>query len=292
LRSSLVVVAVLWIVIEIARSLKNASEVSWPSVPSIASSVIFLTVGHVLAGLSWILIVQPFGYASGRVNASAGYFRSQLGKYVPGGVLQIASLFDVARRGGLSRGEASTAVFSLNIFVTMTPSALTALAAAVLLPDVEMSWRILVVLLALSALISVWKIDKLASIGRSKFRRLETWLPIAEQLPVGEARLRLVGLGLASSTSVGVGFSILVQDPQENFAYLIVGFLAAFFICLILLPLPSGIGAREFMVLVLLASVAVDEQLLIATVLLRLLLILIEAFMFVAIKALEISKTR
>jgi hypothetical protein len=288
----LVAVAVGWIVIEILRSFKNAGEVPWPSVPTIAYSVIYLTVGHVVAGLSWILIVQPFGYASGRVIASAGYFRSQLGKYVPGGVLQIASLFDVARRGGLSRGEASTAVFSLNIFVTMTPSALVAIAAAVLLPDVEMSWRVLVVLLALSALIAVWKIDKLSTIARAKFHRLENWLPLAEQLPGGGARLRLVGLGLASSTSVGVGFSILVQDHQVKLLYLTVGFLAAFFIGLILLPLPSGIGAREFMVLVLLASVAVEEKLFIATVLLRLLMILIEASMFVAIKAIELLKSR
>jgi glycosyltransferase 2 family protein len=237
-----------------------------------AVAVVLSALGLLCALGAWRTLLGP----KGRRGLAWGFYVSQLGKYVPGGIWQPAGQIGYAAQttGSLADAGTSFAVFA----VTQTVAgAVLGATLALVHPDLAPVHRI--GLLGGASLLLLldrrWMVRALGLLGRARVLRGEPTVP--GQGEILAACLWSVGTLVAS----GLAYAILLAGLGGSpFPVVAVPALAlAWVVGFLVLPVPSGIGVREGVLVVALAPVAPVAGVIAASVYHRLTTILAEVAM-------------
>jgi hypothetical protein len=204
-------------------------------------------------------------------SLAAGFFTSQLGRYIPGAVWQAFAQVGLATDAGVSLRHASTA-FGVQALVQVAAGGLLGACLALFGQGVPLIARLLslVGLLALLVLRRAWLVRALRMVGRVLRRDFADGL-----VPSQSAILVSFGWTLLAVAANSVAFAMLlaslpggapIAESTSAFAFAwLVGFLAV--------PFPSGIGVREAVLLLTIGFQVPRSHVIAASVSQRLLLI-------------------
>ena len=227
----------------------------------LTASLVVLLLGGLLAVASWRQVVLGLGQQLSLTTALRAWFLSNLTRYIPGNVWQVASMLVIVERAGVSRSVAllSQVVYlmvALSIagllgltFLVARPellasaAALTWLRALLSLPEAAMLG--LVGLCALVFILSTPAFYRLATALTGRLTRRQ----FASSVP-GLARGLLPPLLSVSSWLVnGVAFyvfvSALIDVPLDWLFPLVLINAGAYFVGYVSFITPSGLGFRE-----------------------------------------------
>lgn len=266
----------------VARAL---AATSWAFV-LLATVLSLLTV--LLAALSWRAVATGLGAPLGLRDAAVVYLVGQVGKYLPGGVLNLLASAELGRDRGLARRRT---VGTLLVAVLVS-AAVAAVVAAVLLPgavpaagrSLDGAWGVLadvlqhrwLVLLAVPALLLLAPpvLDRVLAL----LLRLTGRDPVAERLSgatVAVAALWALGSWTAAGLQVLALALAVGATPGADLLRLSVGgYALAWLVGFVLLVLPAGVGAREAVLALALAPVLDAGGILVVVLLSRVLVTL------------------
>lgn len=252
----------------------DVAELQLPGWGVLGLSAALWAGGLLAAGMAWAVLLEGPSVRS----VLPGFLLAQLGRYVPGSVWQALGQVLDAMRLGVSRELASQrfllqmatqlaaagAVATLCVFVAaptwMVASAAIAPAGLLFVRSGVVAWLL------------AWTIDHLPG----RFRLL------SREAPAGVTLWRAVAFGWLAMVLMAGAFLVLLPDPYLSpgrvlgtigvFAFAwVVGFLAV--------PVPAGLGVREF---VLVAGLSADygtAPVLAASVLVRVVAMAVEALL-------------
>jgi uncharacterized membrane protein YbhN (UPF0104 family) len=252
---ALVVVAAawqLWVNWEVVTA--TVTDMQWPRVV-LALVAAFAGVGF--ATMSWIVLVDDLGKPIGVGRGAQIFLVGQLGKYLPGSVWAYVLQIEMGHKAGLARARTFAAtVFNLAVILV---AALVAGAFAVptLVADSpELSWLPWLYLLLPVALVMLHPkiLTALADFGFRVLRRPRPDHPI---------RLRVVALSLGYALLTYLCYGVhlwLLADTWQGLTLspllLCIGTMAiAMVVGLVAFLLPSGFGAREFVIILALSPI-------------------------------------
>ncbi|SNS01811.1 hypothetical protein SAMN06893096_101380 [Geodermatophilus pulveris] len=279
-RRLLVAVVVAFAVVAVVRERDAVSAtlraLPWPYLVLALGAV---AGGVLLSPLVWRAALDAMGVRLGAATAARIYLVGQLGKYVPGSVVAFVLQMELARAAGVSRARGLTASL-----LTAGVAVVTSLAAGLLAvpalagsrPGLLWLFALLPVGLALlhpAALTPL--LDRVLALLRQG--------PLPRRL-AGGAITRAVGLSLLVALCYGVHLFVLVDAVREPgpvgrplLLLLCIGTMGvAMTAGLVAFVLPSGIGARELVVVAALAAVLPYGQALALAVVSRVLFTVVE----------------
>lgn len=209
-----------------------------------------------LAMLSWRSVSAGFGAPLSVREASAVYLVGQVGKYLPGGVWNLAASAELGSDRGIERRR-TVGTMLVAVLVSMAVAGALALST---LPGVPGSllerhgWLVLLVPVALLALLPVVLNQVLVLL-----LRVTRQVPVAERIAPG-AVLASAGWSLLSWLAVGLQVYVLAlavgAEPGMQLARLSVGgYALAWVVGFVLVFLPAGVGAREVVLAMAMAPV-------------------------------------
>lgn len=209
-----------------------------PGAGALAAALGLHVVALLLAAQAWIALFPP---DADRRALAGGLYTSQLAKYLPvGGLLQVAGQVTLAgQQAGMARAAMRLPVFSLCLVAAGTtlgsllaassdlPAWARALAATGVLVPVVLHRRILAAVVRLGARI----------VRRS---------PPVDALPSQAAIVRAYAFGLGNFAAAAAAFTVLVVDGADvNPVIAGAAYCAAWVAGYLVVPVPSGIGVRE-----------------------------------------------
>lgn len=254
-----------------ASSIDDVREQELPGVPALVVALVLHMVALSFAGRAWVALFPP---AADRRQLTSGLYTSQLTKYLPaGGILQAASQVAMSGQDGKFGGAAlRLPVFSLClvaagatlgsglVFATDLPGWARALAALGLLAPIVLDRRILAAVLRL-------------------LRRRVPRLPEPNSLPPQRSIVHAYLYGLGNLSAYGAAFAVLLVNVTDVNPFVTAAALcAAWVVGYLVVPLPSGLGVREAVLIAALPSLT-TAALLAASVAHRVLGIVAEAVM-------------
>jgi hypothetical protein len=265
IRFGLVAVTLVGIALALRDATSDSGEVSWPSWREVIFAFVLLAITLAFATCGWLAL---FPSQTRRMELARGFVYSQLGKYVPGGVVQIAHLWHQSRQAGVQRRSIAVAMPVYAMCLTVAPGGLATAAFAMVASDLRPEIRVGLAALGLaSATIAVARgaIALLFDSLHGKWSRI----PSGESVPPQRAILATFGFGLATSVSFGTSFAILLDVSGRDATAAALGFVVAFTAGFLALPFPSGIGIREVVMVGLLVDIAPAVDVLSAAVAVR-----------------------
>lgn len=221
-----------------AWSTADASEGSTlPSVGALAGAQVLQVIAMTCAARAWIAL---FPADADRRALAAGLYTSQLTKYLPaGGFVQAASQVALSSSQGVVAAALRLPVFSLCAVVGAAM-----LGSPLALDDDQPLW---VRITAAVGLTTVVVLDRrvLAAVLRL-VRRVVPRVPEPDALPPQRAILACFAFMLGNLLAFSGAFALLVGDLADV-ALLWAGaaFCAGWWLGYLALPLPSGLGVRE-----------------------------------------------
>jgi SAM-dependent methyltransferase len=205
-------------------------------------SFVIVLLALVLWARAWSAL---FGHEADPRALHHGFYLSQLGKYVPGGIWQAAGLVSLGRDAGAELGQASTAFVVLAV-TQVAGAATVGGIAAIAAPDLPTAFRILVIAgLGLIALVyRGWMVAALR-LGARVVKRLDVSL-----VPPQRAILRSYAWSVAATAVAAAAYAVLAQPGRAGLAIAAeAAFATAWWIGFVAVPFPSGIGIREAVLL-------------------------------------------
>jgi glycosyltransferase 2 family protein len=205
--------------------------------------------------LSWIVVWPAFGVHLRLFHGARVFFISQLGKYLPGSVWPIAAQAQMAGEVGLARS--SSIVLSL---IAMLVSIATGLGVgAILLPFIDLSllahyWWLPILgvafLVCLTPPIMRFGVRLALRVLRRPTATFDYGWGVAGRSSGLQALNWLFGGLQLWFILIGLGV-----DPARSLLPSIAAFSLAFAIGVLAIPVPAGLGVREFVMTAVLASV-------------------------------------
>lgn len=226
--------------------------------PARVAIAILAALGGIWAAtLSWMVLVDELGKPIGARRGGEVFLVGQLGKYLPGSIWAYVLQIELGHRAGLARARVFTAsVFNLAVILVAA-----LLAAALAVPvltndDPALSWLPWLYIALPFAVVALHP-KVLTAITNFGFRLLR------RPLPDHPVRLRTVAmsLGFAVLTYLLYGVHLwMLADTWQGLTLspllLCIGTMAlAMVVGLVAFMLPSGIGAREFIIVTALAPI-------------------------------------
>lgn len=210
--------------------------------PVFLSGVLVLAAYAVLIE-GWRRLVSGWGSQLDFLPAARIWFVSNLGRYVPGKVWQIAAMATLATRENVSPVAATGSALLINLLNLIAGVGVVALTGARLLDDVSM---IVAAVLSVGGLILL--APRILPLLARAAHRL-TGRPIdVPRVPERQIWLATVACTVAWLL-YGVAFRLLAvgvaPSAQGSVASYIAAFTASYLIGYIVLPAPGGLGARE-----------------------------------------------
>lgn len=211
---------------------------------SIIASFFFVILGLGFGTISWIAILNGLGHRIPILRAAQILLVGQLGKYVPGSVWSYVMQMELGRQYGVARPRVLiTALYAAGVGVVAS-LILGSLALPVLIDDLpQLLWLYALLPIGLVCLhpkVMTW----LASLTLKLFRRP----PLDHEVSFSVV-LRSLGAALASYACYGIHLFLLVNslvDPDIGTLILLTGAMSiGFTVGLVAFLLPSGLGARE-----------------------------------------------
>ncbi|WP_314506503.1 lysylphosphatidylglycerol synthase domain-containing protein [uncultured Microbacterium sp.] len=211
---------------------------------SIIVSFFFVALGLGFGTVSWIAILNGLGHRIPILRSAQILLVGQLGKYVPGSVWSYVMQMELGRQYGVARPRILiTALYAAGVGVVAS-LILGSLALPVLIDDYpQLLWLFALLpvgLICLHPKVMTW----LASLTLKLFRRP----PLDHEVSFSVV-LRSLGAALASYICYGIHLFVLVNslvDPDIGTLILLTGAMSiGFTVGLVAFLLPSGLGARE-----------------------------------------------
>lgn|GEM_PF-217532 len=208
----------------------------------LAAAFVLIVVALTLWANAWSVLVRN---ASGPQALRHGFYLSQLGKYVPGGIWQAAGLVSLARDAGSDLASASTGFVVLAVAQVAGAATVGGL-GAIAAPDLSPVIRIAMIAgLALAALVHRrWMVMALGLVARV-VKRIDSSL-----VPPQRAILRSYAWSVAATAVAATSF-VVIAAPSTVGVGVAAGaaFATAWWIGFVAVPFPSGIGVREAVLL-------------------------------------------
>lgn len=271
LRGVLTVAALAAIALALVRAVEDAGEVALPGPGRLVASGVLLAVGMLAATSAWAVLLPRVGFRA----VLPGFALAQLAKYVPGSVWQGVGQVADAHRLGIDVPTAT-----VGYVVQMVLQALVAAAASITALTVPgLPWWLAVPAaggpLGLLLIRRRW-LDALIGAVARLVRRLD---PERLELPSQASLLGAAVRSLVTILAIGTSFAVLL--PSELGVRGFVGtagiFMLAWVIGFLVIPLPSGLGVRELVLVVGLGDLHPVADILAASVVARLVLVVVEA---------------
>jgi glycosyltransferase 2 family protein len=238
-----------------------------------------VSAGVLLSPLVWRAALAAMRVRVGVPDAARIYLVGQLGKYVPGSVVAFVLQMELARAAGISRARGLTASL-LTAGVAVVTSLLVGVLAVPALVGSEpaLLWLFLLLPIGLALLHPrplTWVVDRLLTVLRQG--------PLPRRL-AGGALARATGISLLVYVLYGLQLFVLVSAVRESASpdpwlvlVVCVGTMGvAMTAGLVAFVLPSGIGARELVIVGALAAVLPYGQALALAVVSRVLFTVVE----------------
>lgn len=280
------------------RTWDRSSEVLVPAWWRLVVAFVLLTVAMALTYRAWAQLLPPD--VRGR-SLSAGFYVSQLGKYVPGGVWQAIGQVGYATRAEVSLPRAATAFV---VFAFTQAGAGAVVGAGIALFGTELDgWLRLAVLAPLGILIMLdrrWLVWVITWYRRRRPQPLvsaapgaidgDTTVPadtreaVQALVPAQAAILRAGVWCLGVILAMGSAFAVLVTGlvPEASFPTVVSGHAMAWMVGFVAVPFPSGLGIREAVHILLLGPSVGTATLIAASVYFRLAQMLAELVLIAA----------
>lgn len=246
-----------YLVVAFARSWPDARDFVRVSLPAIAASLLLAFAAAGAAGCGWASLLSD---RVARARLIRDYLLAQPAKYVPGGILQQLGQVALARDAGTSWGAATAA---LGVQIVCAAASGLFIGAGVLLA--ETSAPILIrltpvgVLLVAPLLYRPLLVAILGVAAHIPFLRVDP-----DSVPSQRRIIRCMGWLLASTAASAAGFALLLGGITGGapFGAAVTGYALAWVIGYLAVPVPTGVGVREG-VLVLILGGSVPSALII-----------------------------
>jgi len=254
-------VALVWLLLRaVGLSLDQLGDVElarWIPDPWIfLGSCLLLLVGYVISGILWGRMVRDLGGGELRHRTAIRlYFVSNLGRYIPGKLWQVAGLAVLAREEGVpARIATAAAIVGQGIaLVAATLVGSAALVSDLAIPRATGVWILAILLALLGTALLPGVLRRLFAL----WFRLARTEPPADVIPTPGFTVRWTALYLANWAVYAAAFWILVRSFGLPGGVVQVGsaFAAAYVLGYAVLVAPAGIGVRESFLTVLLGPV-------------------------------------
>lgn len=235
------------LVIATLGTVDDVREQALPSVAALGVALVLELVALFFIARGWIALFPP---TADRAALARGLYTSQLTKYLPaGGFVQAASQVALSSQNGVAAAAVRLPIFSLCTVVAGAtvgaglaldsdlPGWGRALAALGLLTNAALDRRVLQALLRMA-------------------RRVTSRIPADLVLPSQGAVLRCYAASLVDMVAYCVAYAVLLGDLVDIEPWsATVAFAAAWALGYLVLPVPSGLGVRELVLLAALPGV-------------------------------------
>lgn len=252
LRTILVIVVIIAAIWQLwtnwADVARTVAELQWHRT---LLSLIAVIIGIACSTMSWQALLDDLGKPIGVGRGAQIFLVGQLGKYLPGSIWAYVLQIELGRKAGLARAR----VFAATLFSVIIAVAAALIAGALAIPvlvenDARLSWLPWLYLALPFALIPLIPpvLTRIVRVGFKILRRPRPDHPVTLKV-VG----RSLGWALGSYVSFGVHLWLLA-DTREGLTLsplaLCIGTMGiAMLAGLVFFLLPSGVGAREFVII-------------------------------------------
>jgi uncharacterized membrane protein YbhN (UPF0104 family) len=232
-----------------ASTVDDVREQALPGAGPLAGAFVLQVLAVVFAARAWVALFPP---DADRLGLATGLYTSQLTKYLPaGGLAQAASQVALA---GSNNGMAAAALRLPLFSLCSVLAGITFGAGLALDGDVPLWARVLSVV-GLGALVTLDRriLQALLRLARRFVKRL----PPPEDLPSQRAIFACYGFALGNIATFAAAFVLLLGDLTDINAFGAGAALAAGWVVgYLVVPLPSGLGVREAVLVAALPSLA------------------------------------
>ncbi len=204
---------------------------------------------------AWVALFEA---PAQRRTLSGAMLLSQLGKYVPGGgLVQVTGMVAMSRNEQVSTSRLALGLPVIALSVVATGGV--AFAGLALADTTLPGWARVLCLVGLATPLVLWR-PLMAAVVRGAGRVLRR-LPPPDDLPSQRAILVSAGWNAVSLTATAVGYAVLVQPlgTEADLVSLALVFMVAWTAGFLVLPLPSGVGVREAVLVGLIAGAAASS---------------------------------
>jgi SAM-dependent methyltransferase/uncharacterized membrane protein YbhN (UPF0104 family) len=266
------VLGVAFLVVAFLATWGDAQDLDAPAWYLFGASLLLLAGGLWCAYRAWVALLEVRAHPP----LAAGFYLSQLGKYLPGGVWQALAQVGYATRSGVPTAQAGTrlVVFGLTQAAggALVGATLVALGAGV---NGILRAASLVPLLVLVALL-----DRRWMIRVVRWWQRRRGKPARDDLIPGQGAIIRASLWSVGTLVVtGLAFALLLggTDAEAPLVAAVPAFAFAWTIGFLALPFPAGLGVREAVLLAALVGSVPAAAIIAAAVFLRLTAIVAEA---------------
>ncbi len=279
-KPGILVLGVIGLVIAIREAAADTGGVQLPGLPTLLVALVAVRTGLWCSARCWSELVGP---DADRAHVMKAFYDSQLVKYLPaGGFVQAAS--QVALTTSASTPLAS-ATFAFVLQAVATVSAGFALGAVLVVAgDVDLWVRLVGAAAAGAGALLIYRGTLQFALRHA--RRLTRRFTVPLELPAQSTLNRCFAWSVANHTLQATSFVLLLRasDASVPIAAIIGAYVLAWTIGFLALPLPSGIGVREA-ILVAVVPMASTADVLTASLAQRVVTVVGEALAAAAIRA-------
>ena len=210
--------------------------------------------GMVAIALAWRAALAIFGTELTRSATLRAYFRGEVGKYIPGSVWSVVGRAELATRAGARRSDAYCSVL-LGLAALYSGAAVVSVAAVAsgVVGDPRIRIGALLGLSLGAGLLMNGAVWNAVSNGLRHMSKGAVWLPSRSQFLV------LVALSLPVWLLIGTATWILTRSvwPEAPFSTVLLATAASWLGGFLAVPVPGGLGVREWLFVALLAAAPV-----------------------------------
>lgn len=284
-RVLLTVGAIIAIGAAFVATVDDVRELQLPGVGSLVASGTLVAISLGAAAIAWSVLL-PDGIGLG--SSLPGFALAQLAKYIPGTVWQGVGQVTDAKRLGSPLGTASVAYACQLAIQCAVAGAASAL--ALLNTELPPGLRLVAVAgpLGLLLLHRRWIQVALSLLGR--------WVRRIDPRGIGIPHQRGIFQAAACSTvtifALGASFAVLLPAGGEPRRFVAIAgvFILSWFVGFLVVPLPSGLGVREGILVIGLAPWYATADILAAAVIVRMVTIVVEALFALGGQAARIER--
>jgi len=240
-RGVLALAGVVFIGLTLHRSLVGKWRHVLPSWPRVIVCLVLVLAGLLAGGTAWRTLFGPAGRARG---LSRGFYFATLARYVPGGVWQPIGQVGSAAGTGIPMTTALIA-YPVHAVIYVVSGAILSAGVAFTGHRLPLVVRIVA---GFAVLTAVFLNRRWMAWALTLARRVTHRLPRVEELPSQARIFRAFAFSFAAVALTDIAFAILVKGG----AAAVCAFSAGWTIGYVLIPIPSGLGVREAVIIGLL----------------------------------------
>jgi len=243
----LILVALGFVVLQIINGWSGLKSQTWSFSPfELVISILLLLSNFLLTVYAWLVIFHDLGEKISFRQCFAILFTAQIGRYIPGKVWLVLGQLYMAEQMGFRKSSALTASILQNVAGMLAGLLMIAITALVSGFDIWLVWLSLcisaaglIIFILAPAQLEIW-INK----WRVRRKQQPVKLTISKAALIKIVMVMLTGWAVLCAAFISLVSSLTTIDPdgvlQLAFAYIF-----AYYIGLLILIVPGGIGVRE-----------------------------------------------